>query len=712
MVGACVVLADIASALSMHKVSVLRRAARERWPFEDRATGGGRYRQRHYPIASLPPDVQAALAAHAVMPLGAPLPAPSDEQLQAELEALAILYEQKTPREKARAERALAVVNTFHALKWSGHTVANATSAVCERFGVDRATVQRLRAVVRGEPESRWLYLLAPQYARRGLRAEVPADAWQALVADYMRPERPAAAACVNRLLEAAPTRGWTLPSDRTLRRLLGALPRTAQVLAREGKKALQAMYPPQVRDKAALAALDIVNGDGYKHNLWVRFPDGDIVRAKTWFWQDVAFGKVLAWRTDKSEHTEMIRLALADLVEGYGIPCAILQDNTLAAANKTMSGGIKHRFRFKVREDEGDGIFKLLGIKVMWATPGHGQAKPVERAFGVGGIGEYVDKAPECAGAWTGANPLDKPEYDGKGAVVDLAVLEEVIRREIAAWNARPGRRSPMVAGRSFDEAFAESYAKSAIRRASSEQRRLFLLATEPVKTNKRDGSIALATGRISRTHVAPTQANRYWAPAMIEWAGKSLVARFDPQRLHEGVHVYTADGRYICFAECHAPVGFNDANAAREHARDRRAFMKAQQQILDAERRMDIRTAAKHLSREPRPAAELSIPAPKVVRGHFRQALELPPVVVPPMSEEDRVAMAALEARLAAPAVAVVNVHELRDDFAKHDYWKLVDARRGAGEVLSESDESFWQQWQTSGYFVQDKYWNAKFG
>jgi putative transposase len=89
--------------------------------------------------------------------------------------------------------------------------------------------------------------------------------------------------------------------------------------------------------------------------------------------------------------------------------------DNTLAAANKTMSGGIKHRFRFKVRDDEPDGVFKLLGVDVHWATPGHGQAKPIERAFGVGGVGEYIDKAPEFAGAWSGSSTKDKPEYDGR---------------------------------------------------------------------------------------------------------------------------------------------------------------------------------------------------------------------------------------------------------------------------------------------------------
>lgn len=199
----------------------------------------------------------------------------------------------------------------------------------------------------------------------------------------------------------------WTIPANRTLLRRLKAIPRAVQTLAHQGSNALRDLYPAQQRSKAALHALAIINGDGYKHNLWVRFPHGEIARAKTWYWQDVYSSRVVAWRVDKTEHTDMIRLAFGDLVEQYGIPEAVLLDNTLAAANKTMSGGVKHRFRFKVREEEPDGVFKLLGCRVMWATPRHGQAKPVERAFGVGGVGEYIDKAPEVAGCWTGASPV-----------------------------------------------------------------------------------------------------------------------------------------------------------------------------------------------------------------------------------------------------------------------------------------------------------------
>ena len=507
---------------------------------------------------------------------------------------------------------------------------------MCEQFDLHKATLDRWLRLVRLQPRQAWLYLLASDHTGRTAKAEMSAEAWEILKADYLRLERPAAAACIHRLRQLArdQDKDWVIPANRTLLRRLKAIPRAVQTLARQGTNALRDLYPAQQRSKAALHALAIINGDGYKHNLWVRFPDGEIARAKTWYWQDVYSSRVVAWRVDKTEHTDMIRLAFGDLVENYGIPEAVLLDNTLAAANKTMSGGVKHRFRFKVREEEPDGVFKLLGCRVMWATPRHGQAKPVERAFGVGGVGEYIDKAPEVAGAWTGGNTMDKPDYDGKTRAIELAELQAVIVREIAAYNAREGRRGANVYGRSFDAVFEESYKVSTIRRATEAQRRLWLLATEPIRASAK-GEIALNAGRI----VGERLANRYWAPELVDYAGKMLCARFDPQRLHEGAHIYTADGRYICFAACDKPEAFNDQVAARERARNRNIWMRNQKAMRVAETRMDVLDVVKARAGDasntiPAPAA----PARTVIQGEFRRPLEAPKAAQLSQADEAR--------------------------------------------------------------------------
>ncbi len=58
---------------------------------------------------------------------------------------------------------------------------------------------------------------------------------------------------------------------------------------------------------------------------------------------------------------------------------------------------GVPNRYRFKVKPDDPLGMIPMLGIKLHWSSvllgKGHGQAKPIERAFGNGGLEEYIDK-------------------------------------------------------------------------------------------------------------------------------------------------------------------------------------------------------------------------------------------------------------------------------------------------------------------------------
>ncbi len=681
---------------------VARLAKRKAWPFRPRTGRGG---GREYPLACLPMETQSALAQRLIQSATASHPSMREEVAihvrgqgtsspelvaassraisSAQIETLAAVYEAKPQTEKDEAAARLAIVSDYEQLRTSGVARLASLDTVAGKHSVSVATIQRYLSLVAGKPEHAWLYLLTPRYCGRTNKAEMSAEAWEVLKADYLRLERPSACACIERIRRVAADKGWHIPSTRTLLRRLDRLPRAMKELARKGPKAAQQLYPAQARDKSALTALGVVNADGYMHNVWVAFPDGEVRRAKTWFWQDVYSSKFLTWRTDKTEHTDVIRLSFGDLVERFGIPHKALIDNTRAAANKTMSGGVKHRFRFKVREDEPDGVFKLLNVDLRWAIPEHGQSKPVERAFGVGGIGEIVDKAPELAGSWTGPNPLDKPEYDGKIRAIPLEQLERVIEREVAAYNAQTGRRGAVQQGRSFDEVFNASYASTVIRRATEAQRRLWLLATEPVKAGAKDGAITLDAGRLQGR-----QANRYWASAMVDYAGQSVVARFDPRELHSGVHVYTIDGRYICYADCFEAKGFNDQAAGREHNRARNAYVRAQKIALGQERRMDALQAARTLTS----SEQSTIPAPKidatVVRGEFRRPLEVPRAIEVPEAE-----LVALSRELQRPKLALP-----ADPNERYAWYVKLAAAAARGEPVPAELEGFLESYPAS--------------
>lgn len=715
--------AQIAVALGISRRAVHKRSKKERWPATTRPAPGGH--KRLFQISCLPAETQAALAARQLNQtarasgkelggVGCLSAAEAGSTPDARAQSLADVFDGKPESLKARARERLGIVREYYSLLGRGFNEDQVVAAVTEAHGISAATLGRLLGLVAGKPEQLWLHELCPAYAGRTALAAFSAEAWESLKADYLRPERPTLSSCYYRMKRAAPEHGWTIPSEKTvLRRVERELPRSLRVLAREGKKAALALYPAQARSRAALSALSIINGDGYKHNVWTMFPDGEIARAKTWFWQDVYSSKILGWRTDKTEHTDVIRLSFGDIVEQYGIPEAAVLDNTLAAANKTMSGGIRTRYRFKVRDDEPLGVFPLLGVEVKWATPGHGQAKPVERAFGTGGIGEIVDKHPELAGAWTGGGTSDKPEYaDGKrkaNKAVPIETLEALIAREVAAWNAKLGRRSPMHRGRSFDEVFAESYARSTIRRATEAQRRLWLLATEPVTAGRRDGAITLDAGRITRTDAAPTQSNRYWHADLVDYGGRQVVARFDPRQLHKGVHVYTIDGRWICYADCIEAQGFADQDAGREHQRARRTFVKGAKLQLQSEVRMTALESAKFQPGAVTSAAEATIPSPKVVRGMFADPLKRPRVQVRELTAAEQPFMAAAEAAVSAPRQTKVS--ELRGYRERHDYWIELNARRSAGETLTDNDEDFWNTWQRNDFFKIQQQGDAEF-
>ncbi|MDF1566230.1 MAG: transposase domain-containing protein [Deltaproteobacteria bacterium] len=564
------------------------RARRESWQSRQRkARGGG----LEYHLDSLPAVTQACLARRSSSE-GAAEPEASPESRRADLWRR---FERATDRRKEDGARRAHLLDELEELIAEGKTVTAAVDELGERHGIARGTWHRWRRQVRGLHRSDWMAALLPRWRGNPARAECSPEAWDAFKADYLRLERPAASACYERLQRLAGHEDWTVPSlPALLRRLRAELPRPVLVLARQGEEALARTYPAQQRDHSVFDALEAVNADGHRFDVFARWPDGTIHRPMMVAWQDIYSGKILSYRVDQTEHAGSVRLAFGDLVERWGIPSHAYLDNGRGFAAKVITGGTATRYRFTVKAEDPAGLLTSLGVQVHWATPYHGQAKPIERAFR--DLCEYVAKHPAFAGAYTGNNPQAKPE-NYQSRAVPLEVFLRVLDQEIKAHNTREGRRSTVCAGRSFDATFAESYLASTVRKASAAQRRLWLLAAEAVRASTVDGSLRLAN-------------NRYWSEEVAALAGQKLIVRFDPERLHETVHVYTLSGDYVGEAPCVLAVGFADQDAAREHAKAKRSRRRAVKEQRDAERRLDVLELAGRLPEleddpDPAPAA-----------------------------------------------------------------------------------------------------------
>lgn len=470
-------------------------------------------------------------------------------------------FERLPAARQERARERLAALEAVADLVASGHQRDPAMMHVAAEKRVAHRTLYNWAELVAGVPRADWLPHLQPRHAGRLVAAEYSEEAWEFFRSNYLTQSERSAAYVYRDLVKVAAEQGWTVPSCKTLERRLAKVDTAQKVFLRKGAEALKRLFPAQERDRSALHALEAVNADGHKCDVFVKWPDGVISRPILVGYQDIYSAKVLSWRVDRTENWDLVRLAFADLVETYGVPDHVLLDNGRAFASKKITGGIANRFRFKVKAEEPEGIMKAVGCQVHWATPYHGQSKPIERAWR--DLAHAIGRDVRFEGAWTGNKVDAKPENYGSKAI-PLDVFLQVTAERVLEHNARLGRQSRICGGRlSFDAAFAASYETAIITKPHEAALRKLLLSSELVSVRQENGSVYL-------------DGNRYWAEFLLAERGRKVTLRFDPDALHQPVHVYRPDGAYLGKADCLEAVGFFSTEAARSHARALGDFLK----------------------------------------------------------------------------------------------------------------------------------------
>ena len=627
---------EIANALGTAKRRVLEHAARESWPYTEKPGPGGLC--RHYSLGALPAEVGAAVA-RAEAAKAAPAPAKAPEtSFDYDARGLWKWWMARTAKQReAGLFRAGVILEAEALARDQGLPFLKAARKAAARTdGVKWSRIRDWYYGAKGRPGARLYALedrpaaLTPGHAGGSRRVTIPPQAWDFFCAHWLDRSRPSVADSCRRTREAAAANGWgKLPSVRTFRRRARSdIPVAVRILKRHGKRAVAVTYPTQRRDKRGIRAGEIASGVGLKFDsLWVDWGSGEIINTSTgWFWQDVRTGCIMAHRVAVSEKTDLFRLATYDLT-GTCVPRVMQIDNTRVAACKPMTGRMKGRKRFKDQPGDPEGLLKTIGVeKVQWTNPdritGNAGAKPIERAFGIGGIHKMVR-----------TNPLFHGRGYSKKTAVPADEFRKVVAQEVVRFNAREGRRSPICGGvKSFEQAFREDFEDptNKPRVLAPEQREI--LKRVPVAVTPRG-----PTGEISFDPVPGTGKPgrvRYWSKDLLQHAGRKLTAYYDPENLKAPVTVLDPDGRLACDAENFGDVAFNDTAAAGEYARNRRRHVKATKVAARAAQRMSsVRAAA--LSPEPEGA---ETPEAGVIVPNFRQQVRVAngDVVAPPPVEE----------------------------------------------------------------------------
>lgn len=540
-------------------------------------------------------------------------------------------YERQPEPVQVKARLKLRILQSVEALE---HVLGRdqAVRQVASLEGRGARTIWGWFALIEGVRSDDRLPYLADRHRAedtgRAARPEVAPDFFDLIKSDFLRSSGPSFSSCYRRQLRVAAKRGLTvLPEWKMRRHLNVTVSEVTQTLCRKGIDAVKRLYPTQVRDKTCLRALEAVNGDYHKFDVFVRWPQEKgqnepayIGRPQMVAFQDVYSGRILGWRVDQTANSATVLLAAGEMIEDWGIPEHVLLDNGREFAAKAVTGGSETRYRFTVQDNDIPGLFTALGCEIHWATPYSGQSKPVERAFR--DMCDNIAKDPRFDGAWTGNRPDAKPEDYGSRAI-DLAEFLRVVGEGIEEHNTRIGRRSEVAYGRSFAEVFDESYVVGPVKRATEAQRRLWLMGAKGVTASSRNGEISF-------------MGNKYWADWLVELAGEPVVVRFDTADLWAGLHVYTHENAYLGHAPATSQAGFFDTEESRLLARAKREWLKAERAAAAAHRKFSAAELGRGLDEvspvePPRPEAKVVRLATGKASQRGRTVDAAPPEAVP---------------------------------------------------------------------------------
>lgn len=270
--------------LSIHSSNINRQARKENWEF--RAISGVKGGGIEYAFHSLPQDTQQELRLRFALTQVAE----TTEQPKAKA-SLGTALNNASNKEREEAAKKAEAVRVLQSHLSVGLSFSLSLQLTSEQQGVSEGSLKNWYYKVRDHNVHEWQALLIKKtgkQAKPNQKAFIEQEAWDVFLADYLRPEQPTLNACYRRTLTIAKQMGWEMASKGTFQRRLKEIPYEVILLRRKGANAVAKLVPALRRTVKDLFAMEWLNGDGYQHNVFVRFPNGEIGRPKTWFWQGV----------------------------------------------------------------------------------------------------------------------------------------------------------------------------------------------------------------------------------------------------------------------------------------------------------------------------------------------------------------------------------------------------------------------------------------
>ena len=196
--------------LSTAKRKINELAQSERWALRTDRSGlplarprQGRGGGLEYNVAVLPAQATTAMTRMGLIgriPDMAPGEAVNDAETPAQGQIWS-WFDQQSDAVKAEAQSRLTMIDAIETLEAAGLTRSAAVATVAAQHGTAESTLWGYASLIVGADRADRLPLLAPQRKGGGKAADVDDGAWQFLISDYLRFEKPTWASCYHRCL-------------------------------------------------------------------------------------------------------------------------------------------------------------------------------------------------------------------------------------------------------------------------------------------------------------------------------------------------------------------------------------------------------------------------------------------------------------------------------------------------------------------------------
>ena len=431
-------------------------------------------------------------------------------------------------------------------------------------------------------------------------RKTITPDAFEVFKALYLVLSQPGIPACLRilRSQNIKGKKGWTIPSDRVMRRYIKEnIPYNVMVFHREGEAAYNAKCAPYIEiDPASIEAGQVWVGDHHQYNCLIRHHNR-WVRPWITAWEDMASRMVVGYHVSVSPNQTTILRAMRMGVVEFGPPESAKIDNGKDYDSQMWTGTTKKRRRKVLKAgyiNEGvvGGLYAMLGIKASFAIPYHPQSKRVERLFDTMD-GQFVKFIPTYCGKDAKRKPAGLNKYlESQQAIdesYDLESFSEIVGKSIEAYNNQAHTGVGMD-GRSPAEVMAARTSRRVIRDDVVDL--LLRVWCGPIKVGK--NGVIIRGAKFGQFN-----------PKLNDHQGEKVMVSYDPDDMRTAYVYEAATLKFITVAECNRAIAYGDPLSeedVREGMRETRRARKRTSGHVDASRvaNMDVVTAAVNAHRE----------------------------------------------------------------------------------------------------------------